>query len=52
MSEYTHNDDINAMFQEAVAKRQDALKRLEAVIGELSYALNELEKELALGLRS
>jgi hypothetical protein len=49
MSEYTHNDDINAMFQEAIAKRADALKRLEAVVAELSYTLNELEKELALG---
>jgi len=49
MSDYTHNDDINDMFQDAIAKRQDALKRLESVIGELSFALNELEKQLALG---
>jgi len=49
MSDYIHADDVNTLFLEAVAKRQDALKRLEAVIGELSFALNELEKQLALG---
>lgn len=48
-NEYIHADDVNILFQESVAKRQDALKRLEAVIGELSFALNELEKQLALG---
>lgn len=50
MDENIHADDVHELFLEAVAKRQDALKRLEAVIGELSFALNELEKELTLGL--